>query len=97
MWIKKALYGLKQAPRAWYSRIEIYFVKEGFERYSCEQTLFIKIGDGGIILIVSLYVDDLICTGNSESLFVKFKESMKLEFDMTNLGKIKYFLGVFVL
>lgn len=29
---KKALYGLKQAPRAWYSRIEGYFVKEGFEK-----------------------------------------------------------------
>jgi hypothetical protein len=24
----------------------------------------------------------------------KFKESMKLEFDMSDLGKMKYFLGV---
>ena len=29
--LKKTLYGLKQAPRAWYSRIEAYFVNEGFE------------------------------------------------------------------
>ena len=34
--LKKALYGLKQAPRAWYSRIEAYFVKEGFERCNCD-------------------------------------------------------------
>uniref|UniRef100_A0A2N9FP23 Integrase catalytic domain-containing protein n=1 Tax=Fagus sylvatica TaxID=28930 RepID=A0A2N9FP23_FAGSY len=95
--LKKALYGLKQAPRAWYSRIEAYFVKEGFERCSCEHTLFIKTGDGGKILIVSLYVDDLIFTGNDESMFVKFKNSMKLEFDMIDLGKMKYFLGVEVL
>uniref|UniRef100_A0A2N9FH80 Integrase catalytic domain-containing protein n=1 Tax=Fagus sylvatica TaxID=28930 RepID=A0A2N9FH80_FAGSY len=95
--LKKALYGLKQAPRAWYSRIEAYFVKEGFERCSCEHTLFIKTGDGGKILIVSLYVDDLIFTGNDESMFVKFKNSMKLEFDMTDLGKMKYFLSVEVL
>jgi hypothetical protein len=95
--LKKALYGLKQAPRAWYSRIETYFVKEGFERCNCEHTLFIKTGNEGTILIVSLYVDDLIFTGNSESLFVKFKNSMKLEFDMTDLGKMKYFLGVEVL
>jgi len=92
--LKKALYGLKQAPRAWYSRIEAYFIKEGFERCNCEHTLFIKRGDGGKILIVSLYVDDLIFTGNNESMFVKFKNSMKLEFDMTDLGKMKYFLGV---
>ena len=30
--LRRALYGLKQAPRAWYSRIERYFVKEGFEK-----------------------------------------------------------------
>ncbi|RVW66685.1 Retrovirus-related Pol polyprotein from transposon TNT 1-94 [Vitis vinifera] len=30
-------------------------------------------------------------------MFVKFKNSMKLEFDMTDLGKMKYFLGVEVL
>ncbi|XP_073291061.1 uncharacterized protein [Primulina huaijiensis] len=95
--LKKALYGLKQAPRAWYSQIEAYFVKEGFERCSCEHTLFIKPGDEGKILIASLYVDDLIFTGNDESMFVKFKNSMKLEFDMTDLGKMKYFLGVEVL
>jgi len=95
--LKKALYGLKQASRAWYSRIETYFVKKGFERCDCEHTLFIKTGNEGTILIVSLYVDDLIFTGNSESLFVKFKNSMKLEFDMTDLGKMKYFLGVKVL
>jgi hypothetical protein len=27
---KKALYGLKQTPKAWFSRIESYFLKEGF-------------------------------------------------------------------
>jgi len=92
--LKKELYGLKQAPHAWYSRIEAYFTKEGFEKYSYEHILFIKKGDGGKILIISLYVDDLICTSNDEGMLVKFKNSMKLEFDMTDLGMMKYFLGV---
>ena len=48
-------------------------------------------------MIVSLYVDDLIFIGNDESMFVKFKNSMKLEFNMIDLGKMKYFLGVEVL
>jgi hypothetical protein len=48
-------------------------------------------------LIVSLYVDDLIFTGNDESMFVKFKNSIKLEFDIIDLGKMKYFLDVKVL
>lgn len=95
--LKKALYGLKQAPRAWYSRIESYFMKEGFEKCKHEHTLFIKSRDGGKILIVCLYVDDLIFTGNDELMFAHFKKSMMLEFDMTDLGKMKYFLGIEVL
>lgn len=47
--LQKALYGLKQAPRAWFSRIETYFKKEGFQKCSSEQTLFTKVGIGGKI------------------------------------------------
>jgi hypothetical protein len=95
--LKKALYGLKQAPRAWYSRIESYFAKEGFNKCPHEHTLFIKTADGGKILISCLYVDDLIFTGNNESMFEKFKKSMMAEFDMPDLGKMRYFLGIKVL
>jgi hypothetical protein len=95
--LKRALYGLKQAPRAWYSRIETYFVKEGFEKCFCEHTLFTKTSDKGNMLIVSLYVDDLIFTGNSECMFKGFKDSMMREFDMSDLGRMKYFLGVEVI
>nr|DAD39485.1 TPA_asm: hypothetical protein HUJ06_013808 [Nelumbo nucifera] len=95
--LKKALYRLKQAPRAWFSRIEAHLVNEGFERCHSEHTLFVKTSKGGKILIVSLYVDDLIFTGNDESMFYEFKSSMMREFDMTDLGKMRYFLGVEVL
>nr|DAD19456.1 TPA_asm: hypothetical protein HUJ06_020919 [Nelumbo nucifera] len=91
--LKKALYGLKQAPRAWYSKIESYFMKEGFERCPNEHTLFTK-AKGGKLRIVSVYADDLIFIGNDEIMFEKFKNSMKQEFDMSDLGKMKYFLGV---
>ena len=91
--LKKALYGLKQAPRAWYSRLEDYFAGEGFEKCSYEHTLFMK-KEGGRFLVVSLYVDDLIFTGNDLKLCAEFKASMQSEFDMTDLGRMKYFLGV---
>ncbi|PNX98724.1 retrotransposon-related protein [Trifolium pratense] len=48
----------------------------------------------GKILIVSLYVDDLIYTGNDDELIRDFKRSMKRNFAMTDLGKMRYFLGV---
>ena len=74
--LKKALYGLKQAPRAWYSQVEAYFIKEGFEKCNYEHTLFIKRQDNKVV-IVSLYVDDLIVSGNDELMIVEFKDSIK--------------------
>jgi len=78
--LKKALYGLKQAPRAWYSRIEGYFLDEEFERCPIEHTLFTK-KKGGKILIVSLYVDDLIFTGNDRAMCDEFN---KIRFENKN-------------
>lgn len=45
-------------------------------------------------MIVSLYVDDLIYSGNDESMMMEFKRSMMKEFDMSDLGKMRYFLGI---
>ena len=56
--------------------------------------MFTKAEEGGKVLVVSVYVDDLIFTGNNEEMFRKFKESMKQEFNMTDLGRMKFFLGV---
>eukprot|EP00268_Persea_americana_P068892 TRINITY_DN9688_c0_g1_i1.p1 TRINITY_DN9688_c0_g1~~TRINITY_DN9688_c0_g1_i1.p1 ORF type:complete len:612 (-),score=107.26 TRINITY_DN9688_c0_g1_i1:387-2222(-) len=92
--LKKALYGLKQAPRAWYSCIDAYLAREGFKKCPYEPTLYIKLGEGGKILIICLYVDDLIYTGNDKSMFDVFKQSMMTEFDMTDLGLMRYFLGI---
>nr|KYP56716.1 Retrovirus-related Pol polyprotein from transposon TNT 1-94 [Cajanus cajan] len=64
--LKKALYGLKHALRAWYSHIGPYFVKECFKHCPYEHTLFVKVEDGGKILIMCLYVDDLVLTGNDK-------------------------------
>ncbi|KAF3667702.1 hypothetical protein FXO37_09904 [Capsicum annuum] len=92
--LKKDLYGLKQAPRAWYCRIESYFQKMGFQKCPYEPTLFVKIGENGKMLIACLYVDDLIFMGNNSDMFSDFKKCMMDEFDMSDLGKMYYFLGL---
>ena len=87
----KALYGLKHAPRAWYSRINTYLIKSGFLRSRHEPTLYTKSHEGKII-IVCLYVDDLLHIGNM--MLEDFKAAMQAKFDMTDLGVMKYFLGI---
>lgn len=56
-------------------------------------TLYIKENNGKIFIVV-LYVDDLVLTRDDDFLIVNFKEDMKREFEMTNLGLLRYFLGI---
>ena len=44
------------------------------------------------MLIVCLYVDDLIFTG--DFVIEDFKSVMKDEFEMTDLGLMRYFMGI---
>lgn len=46
------------------------------------------------MLITCLYVDTLIFTGNYRDMLENLKESMMIEFDMSDLGKMHYFLGI---
>lgn len=77
--------------------IQIYFICEGFKRCFCEHTLFTKSNEGGKILIVGLYVDDLIYAGNDKSICDEFMSSVMLDFGMSELGRLRYFLGVKVM
>ncbi|CAM8908570.1 unnamed protein product [Rhodiola kirilowii] len=92
--LKKALYGLKQAPRAWYARIDTYMLENGFQKCPYEHTLYIKTNAEGQMLIVCLYVDDLIFTESLEEMFIKFREAMTRQFEMTDMGLMSYFLGI---
>eukprot|EP00253_Pinus_taeda_P006714 PITA_06714 len=83
--LKNALYGLKQAPRAWYSRIDSYLLENGFEKCEGEPTLYIKEKDGKILILV-LYVDDIIFTGNDDYLIENFKTESKATITPTLMG-----------
>ncbi|KAL4016732.1 hypothetical protein IC575_024389 [Cucumis melo] len=91
--LKKALYGLKQAPRAWYIKIDEHLLSLGFLKSLSESTLYVK-HNGTDILIVSLYVDDLLVTGNNADHIQNFKWEMMKMFEMTDLGLMSYFLGI---
>lgn len=91
--LKKALYGLKQAPRTWYAEIDKYFSHSGFQKSQSEPTLYI-LKKGASILIVSLYVNDLIFTGNDEHLVQQFKKDMMSTYEMSDLGLLHYFLEI---
>ena len=64
----------------------------GFKHSNNEPTLYTKTNLQGEILIVCIYVDDLLYTGNLH--LEEFRLDMEKEFEMTNLGHVKQFLGL---
>ncbi len=52
--------------------------------------------DHGIVVIV-IYVDDLIITGDSDADISDLKKLLKQKFEMKDLGKLRYFLGIEVI
>ncbi|CAJ2653926.1 unnamed protein product [Trifolium pratense] len=92
--LNKALYGLKQAPRAWNKRIDEFLQKEGFVKCTVEFGVYMKGSDISDAIVICLYVDDLLITGHNTTSIEKFKGRLKSEFEMSDLGKLNYFLGL---
>ena len=46
------------------------------------------------MMIVVLYVDDVIFIGNDDYLIENFKTVMKDEFEITDMGLLRYLLGI---
>ncbi|KAJ0444187.1 putative RNA-directed DNA polymerase [Helianthus annuus] len=94
--LKKSLYGLKQSPRAWFGRFTLAMKRYGFEQSNSDHTLFLKRRDKLITCLI-IYVDDMIVTGNDEEEMKRLKANLFSEFEMKDLGRLKYFLGIEVL
>jgi len=92
--LHKALYGLKQAPRAWNKRIDSFLVQQEFVKCKFEYGVYVKKGIEGNQLLICPYVDDLIVTGSDVNKIEAFKSQMMREFEMSDLGKLTYFLGM---
>lgn len=56
--------------------------------------MYVKGNSKGDVLLICLYVDDLLVTGNNSKDIDEFKKKMMAEFQMTDLGILTYFLGM---
>ena len=91
--LRKALYGLRQAPRAWNEKLNATLHELKFDRCLKEPSLYKKKEHGHLLMVV-VYVDDLLVTGSSLGMIIDFKKDMAAKFDMTDLGKLSYYLGI---
>lgn len=91
--LHKTIYGLKQAPRAWFERLASTLVKLGFSTSKCDPSLF-TLSSSGHRVIILVYVDDIIITGDNLSLIENLTSKLNDEFALKQLGNLEYFLGI---
>jgi hypothetical protein len=91
--LRRALYGLKQASRAWFAKFSSMVAQQGFVSSSYNSALFLWTTDTSTILIL-LYVDDMIITGDDISGIHALQSFLSQNFEMKDLGTLSYFLGL---
>jgi hypothetical protein len=73
--LDKVLYRLRQAPRAWNEKLDKMLAGLNFCHNASEHAMYAH-GEGTSRLLVGIYVDDLIITGNNAAEIAAFKKQM---------------------
>ena len=92
--LKQSFYGLKQSPKAWFERFTRTIKGHDFTQGQTNHTLFYWHLSNGKITILIVYVDDIILTGNDLEEMERLKDVMAREFEIKDLGPLRYFLGM---
>lgn len=91
--LEKSLYGLKQSPRAWFETFTQSVKKQGYSQGQADHTLFTKFSSKGKIAAL-VYVDNIILTGDDEVELARLKKNLAAEFEIKDLGSLRYFFGM---
>ncbi|KAL5831968.1 hypothetical protein ACOSQ4_017322 [Xanthoceras sorbifolium] len=90
--LEKTFYGLKQAPRAWFSKLKLALLQWGFTNSQFDVSLFYRSAGSKVILLL-VYVDDILITGNDLILIQQVIKDLNSCFALKTLGSVNYFLG----
>jgi hypothetical protein len=91
--LNKTLYGLKQSSRAWYLKLHQFLVNQSFTKNLADYSVYSKQQDG-TIFIISVYVDDILIACNKLEDLEHLKKQLKSNFEMKDLGELRWFLGM---
>ena len=89
----RSLYGLKQSPRCWNKALNSQLKKMHFKQLENDPCIYTLTSEGEIF-IAAVYVDDIILARKSSIRIQEFIKSIPESFDIKDMGKLHYFLGV---
>ena len=93
MKLMKSIYGMKQASRIWNQTFHKAVSQWGFERIPCEWCVYRRTSPTGTV-IFAVHVDDIIATGSSPEEINHFRDFLKSQWEITELGEPKFALGI---
>ena len=91
--IQRALYDLKVSPKKWHEKFTEATSKSGLKSHDSEPCLFTWRNNEKHLLLL-LYVDDILIASNDINKLNEIKLKLKLEFEMSDMGEPKSFLGI---
>ena len=91
--LSKSIYGLKQSPRCWNSTLDAQLGKMGFKQTKSDPCIYVST-TGRDPFYIGVYVDDMVMAGKDEASLQKVKDELGTKFEIKDLGKLKYFLGM---
>lgn len=89
----KSIYGLKQASREWFAKLTSSLIQAGYKESLLDYSLF-TYTSGPIFVAVVVYVDDILIAGNDMPTIQALKTLLDVQFNIKDLGPIKYYLGL---
>eukprot|EP00961_Rhodomonas_salina_P289307 3909501-Rhodomonas_salina.1 len=89
----KSLYGLRQSSALFYENLERWMLDYGFTPIGPDGVMF-QLNRGDEKLIVSLYVDDGVCSSNSDDLYRTFLADISKKYTLSYSGRLSFYLGV---
>ena len=91
--LKKLIYILKQASRQWYLKFNDTIVSFGFKENTVDRCIYLKVNGSKVIFLI-LYVDDILLATNDLGLLHETKKFLSSNFEMKDMGKASYIVGI---
>ena len=89
----KSIYGLKQSLRQWYIRFHNVIISNDFTMIDEDHCIYTKRSKDKFV-ILSLYVDDILISGNDKEYTNDIKAWLSSNFEKKDMGEVSYILGV---
>uniref|UniRef100_A0AAV1V0M9 Reverse transcriptase Ty1/copia-type domain-containing protein n=1 Tax=Peronospora matthiolae TaxID=2874970 RepID=A0AAV1V0M9_9STRA len=77
----------------WNHAIDKFMLDVKFQKCKIDHCVYVK-QDHEDVIFVALYIDDLGLASNNAELIKTTKDALSERFDLTDLGDLKFFLGM---